>query len=67
MFHRKIVERFLTFPSVLGDQWIQFQKKKPIGTPAVSLVLLPVTQGARAQEFDIPKGWGFGKVILGGS
>ena len=57
MFHMKIVELFLTCPSFLGDQWIQFQRKKMIGTPAVSLVLLPMTQGARAQEFDIPKGW----------
>ena len=41
-FTGKIVERFLTFPLVLGDQWIQFQRKKPIRTPAVSLVLLPI-------------------------
>lgn len=57
MFHRKIVQRLVAFPSFLGDQWIQFQRKKTDWYPAVSLVLLPMTQGARAQEFDIPTGW----------
>lgn len=58
MFHRKIVELFLTFPSFLGDQWIQFQRKKTDWCPCSFFGFIADDTGrVLAQEFDIPKGW----------